>query len=116
MSNFRRASIWAVTACAVLGPSARADFEADLLKSFQKQNQQSARQVKVDVEASLARALALAPAEPEKALDILRKSQDLLRDDDKLAKVEREALASKVRVRLQDVRERLRSKEEAAKA
>ena len=95
---------------------ARADFETALLQKFQHQNQNAALQLKQDVEKSLAQAAALSPLEPEKALDLLRKCKDLLHDAGTLPRPDKDLLLRKLEESFQQAKDRLKSKEEAAKA
>jgi hypothetical protein len=95
---------------------ARADFESDLLQKFQHQNKQAMQQLKLDVAKHLAQAAALCPTEPEKALDLLRKSQQLLNEDEKLARADRADLLRQVDERVREAKERLKSKQAQAAA
>ncbi len=95
--------------------SAWADPELDLLQKFQRQNQKTALQVKQDVEENLARAATLSPGEPERALDILRQTRELLDAAEALPRAEKSVLARKVDDAFRYARERLESKLEAAR-
>jgi hypothetical protein len=95
---------------------AQDDFEAALLKKFQKQNDKAGLQAKADVEKTLALAVALSPKEPEKALDLLRQARELLADADQLARAEKDALARKLDDAARDAKARLQSKQEQAKS
>jgi hypothetical protein len=91
------------------------DFEADLLRKFKKQNQHAVVQVKVEVEKNLAKALALGPAEPEKAYLLLRETQFLLDRASTLSRVERDMLMRRLDDGFRDAKARLDSKKQLDK-
>jgi hypothetical protein len=105
----------ALSACAALlflaTTSAKAadDFEQDLLRKFQKQNQQGSLHVKQDIEKDIAEAFALSPQEPEKALVLLRHARELLDGADKLPKADRDALAGRLADGFRDATARIES-------
>jgi hypothetical protein len=108
---------WAVLFWLVSGPASAADdYESELLRKFKKQNQKSAQQVKETVEENIARALAISPQEPEKALTLLRESKALLDESDKMPRAQRVVLASQLENGFRDARARLESKQQAAMA
>jgi hypothetical protein len=107
---------WAALALALSLGTARADdFETDLLRKYQRQNRKDDQQVKLDVEANLARALTLSPVDPEKALDLLRRTRELLDTADLLPRAEREALARRLEDGFRDARARIESQKQWAK-
>ena len=109
-----------ISACAalILAATDRApadDFEQSLLKKFQRQNQKNNLFVKDDVEQNLLKVTAMAPTEPERALDLLRQTREMLDAADTLSKADREALARKLDDGFRDVKARLESKQERAR-
>jgi hypothetical protein len=101
-----------VPACA----QAADDFETDLLRKFQKQNQNATHDVKSVVEKNVAQALALGASEPEKAFLLLQETRYLLDGADRLPRPEREALERKLAEGYRDAKARLESKKELARA
>jgi hypothetical protein len=106
-----RSAAWAaLVVLAWAGGRARADdFEKDLLRKYQQQNQKGSLQVTADVEKNLARALALSPLEPEKALQILRQTKELLDGADALPRADRDALNRRLADAFRDAKARLES-------
>src|SRR4051794_5918474 len=96
-------------ACA---PARADDFEKALLRKFEQQNQKGSSRVKADVEKNLARAFALSPAEPEKALALLRQTRELLDGDPQLPRAERDVLARQLDDAFRDAKARLESKQQ----
>jgi hypothetical protein len=116
MRSVFSSACYGAAALFVLGQvSALADFETDLLQKFQQQNHQAARQLKLDVEQNLGNAIALCGGEPEKALDLLRRSQESLKNDGNLSAGERTELLRSLEERVREAKARIKSKEEAAK-
>ena len=99
----------------VAGWSRPDDLETGLLQKFQQQSQKAALQAKQDVEKNLARALELSPTDPERALELLRQSKELLFAADRLPRQERDALMKKLDDGFRDARARLESQQEAAR-
>jgi hypothetical protein len=115
--SFVRRAAWA--ALVLLMPvcaQAADDFEADLLRKFQKQNQNATRDVKSVVEKNVAQALALGSSEPEKAYLLLQETRFLLDAADRLPRPEREALERKLAEGFRDAKARLESKKELARS
>jgi len=98
----------------VAASQAQADFEADLLQKFQQQHQKSAFDARTEIQKLLQRAAAL-NAEPEKALEILRRGKEHLDAADKLPRAEKESLARRLDDMLREVKERVRAQEAVAK-
>jgi ferredoxin len=115
MNFFLRTCI-GVVFCQVAAAPLRADFESDLLEKFQNQNQQAVRRLKQELENQLAKAAALCPVEPEKTLDLLQQTQQILHEESKLSKDDRADFSQRIKERLHEARERIKSKVEAAKA
>src|SRR5690349_9733559 len=77
-ASFLRRASWAALLL-LLPAAARADdYEADLLRKFQRQNDKDSAGLKMEVEKTLSEALAMSASDPEKALTLLRKSKELL--------------------------------------
>lgn len=91
------------------------DFEADLLRKFQKQNQYASRDVRSVVEKNVAQALVLGSSEPEKAFLLLQETRYLLDAADRLPRPERDALERKLAEGFRDARARLESKKELSR-
>src|SRR5207302_11446009 len=91
------------------------DYETDLLKKFQRQNQKGTVDARSEIEKTLAEALAVGPSDPDKALALVRKSKELLDAAVSLPRGERDALARKLEDGFRDARARLESKQEAEK-
>jgi hypothetical protein len=91
------------------------DLEQSLLQKFQRQNQKGALYVKEDVEKNLLKVTAMAPTDPERALDLLRQTRDLLDNATGLPKADREALARMLDDGFRDVKARLESRQERAR-
>ena len=115
-SPFVRCAVFMAIATLV-PPCAQAadDFEADLLRKFQKQNQNVSRDVKSVVEKNVAQALALGSSEPEKSFLLLQETRYLLDSADRLPRAEREALERKLAEGYRDAKARLESKKELAR-
>ena len=96
-------------------PASADDFEDSLLKKFQRQNQKGTQSVKDDVESNLLKVTTMAPVQPEKALDLLRQTRDLLDAAQGLSKADRDALNRKLEDGFKDVKARIESKQERAR-
>lgn len=74
----------------------RADYEAELLGKFQKDNKSAVQKWQQEVEASLTQAAALRTSDPERARKLLQKTLDALEKDAVLPRTERPALTRRL--------------------
>jgi hypothetical protein len=114
--SFVRRAVWAPLVLLMpLCAQAADDFEADLLRKFQKQNQNASRDVRSVVEKNVAQALALGSSDPEKAYLLLQETRYTLDTADRLPRSEREALERRLAEGFRDAKARLESKKELAR-
>jgi hypothetical protein len=100
---------------ALMTPTVCADVETDLLQKFQQQNQSTAVKARDQVERNLAQALSVSAQEPEKALELLRQSREVLDAATALPRADKVLLARKLDDGFRDAKARLESKEEEAR-
>src|SRR5262249_55147740 len=86
----------ALVLLAASGSKSGADFEADLLAKFRRQNEAAAVALKEEVVQSQSPAEALAASDPGKAAELLRTCLRKLKDDAQLSATERSALIHQV--------------------
>ncbi|MFO0967939.1 MAG: hypothetical protein U0793_20455 [Gemmataceae bacterium] len=82
---------------------ARADFEADLLAQYQKDDRATADKLRREIEGALAQAGSLR-YDPERAEKLLRAGLDLLNKDKALPAADRAGLAGRVEQKLTEIR------------
>jgi hypothetical protein len=102
---FQARTLLAAGAILLGAASVHADYEAQLLEKFQKQNKNTAEKWKQDVEESLAKAGLLRTADPEHGLKILDKTLAALEKDTGLLGKERGPLAQRLRDEMAKLRE-----------
>lgn len=97
----------------ILVPSARADFELQMLQKFAEQNQDAAARLRRDAADLLARAQS-SQSEPDKLIQPLRGMLTRLHDDSSLPQAERQAFIRQAELRLRELKEATKRQEASA--